>query len=239
MKLVVATVVRNEATRYLASALECWRDFADEVVVLDDGSEDWTVELCRESGATVYERPLSARRMWGDEGVVRAELYGHVMAAAPDWVLWLDADMCPSSDPRVHMEGADGLAFRLYDLWGLDPLVYRCDGLWKAHERHHPWAVSARCLPSVAEARYSDRGLHSGHLPLNVGVDAYRGLEHHCVMLHYGYASRGDRLSKEDAYLEYSEVLHPVERAHALSINREPLLERLPVVPDYVLERGG
>lgn len=230
MKLVVASVVRNEADRYLRSALDCWLDFADEVVVLDDGSTDGTVELCRSVGATVHER--EGAPLWGDEGRVRQELYGHVMASKPDWVLWLDADMCPSSDPRVHMDGCQGLAFRLYDLWG--PRVYRCDGLWKAHERHHPWAVNAWYLP--VDGRYSERGIHAGHLPLNHGVQAFRGLNEHCVLLHYGYADAGDRLEKEQRYLPLD--LHPVERAHALSINREATLAELEIVPDYELVRG-
>lgn len=239
---MVASVVRNEASRYLPSALECWFDFADEVVVLDDGSTDGTVELCRSAGALVYERDPFAPRLWGGESEARRELHGHVMDRSPDWVFYLDADMCVSSDPRPHLEGARGLAFRLYDIWGLDPLVYRCDApWWQAHTRHHPWAIRGDCLPSRLDVRYSGRGLHSGHLPVNydLGGWAWRGLnERHCVMLHYGYADAGDRVRKEAAYLELGPMLEPRERAHALTITREPELAALPVEPDYVLRRA-
>lgn len=243
MRLVVASVVRNEADRYLPSALECWLDFADAVVVLDDGSDDGTVEVCRSAGAVVHARPPGAPRLWGAESRARLELHRHVMAEDPDWVFYLDADMCVSCDPRPHLEGAVGLAFRLYDIWGLDPLVYRCDApFWQAHERHHPWAIRADCLPSAGEVRYSGRGLHSGHLPVNydLGGRHWRGLEpQHCVMLHYGYADEGDRLAKEAAYLALGSELKPRERAHALTINRGACVTTLPVEPEYVLRRGA
>ena len=236
MNLVVATVVRNEADRYLRSALECWSDFADTIVVLDDNSTDGTREVCWEAGPEVQVRGRShfAKPMWGDESTARAELYNAVLRCYPDWVMWLDADMVPSRNPRPFMEGCEGLAFRLYDLW--EPRRYRCDSYWQAHAKHHPWAVNAECLP--LKARYLDRGLHCGHLPLNTSVESYRGLnEEHCVLLHYGYMDAQDREDKAVAYLEQPD-LHPVERAHALSITRKPELKMLPVEPEYELRRG-
>lgn len=238
MKLVVACVARNEAHRYLRSALECWNDFADEVVLLDDCSEDGTAELAREAGAVVKVRDADAPRLWGAERAARAELYELAMSREPDWVFWLDADMCPSHDPRPHMEGAVGLAFRLYDLWSLDPLRYRCDGFWTAHDTHRPWAASAEILPE--EAKWPDRGIHTGHMPLNLGLNGrhWRGLEpQHAMLLHYGYVDPEERVEKAASYLDLDE-LHPVERAHAVSITRNALLAPLPVAPDYVLSRG-
>ena len=57
--------------------------FADEVVVVDSGSDDNTVELARAAGATVLEHPFEGhaeQKNWGLEQVRH------------DWVLVLDAD---------------------------------------------------------------------------------------------------------------------------------------------------
>jgi len=47
-KLTLSMVVHNEADRYLRRALEAHRAYIDEAVIIDDGSTDESVELCRE-----------------------------------------------------------------------------------------------------------------------------------------------------------------------------------------------
>lgn len=81
MSLTVAIVVLNEQQmlpRALASAA-----FADEVLIVDGGSTDATVEIARSAGARVVERPFDD---FARQRNVALE------AASTDWVLFLDAD---------------------------------------------------------------------------------------------------------------------------------------------------
>lgn len=74
-------IVRDEA-RTLDTALESVRTIADEVVVLDTGSTDRTVEIAEAAGATVH------RAAWNDDfAVARNACLQHVRG---EWVLWLD-----------------------------------------------------------------------------------------------------------------------------------------------------
>lgn len=74
-------IVQNEEER-LPAALRSVA-FCDEVVVVDGGSSDRTVELAREAGAKVIENP------WPGYGAQRNVALDH---ATSDWVLELDAD---------------------------------------------------------------------------------------------------------------------------------------------------
>src|SRR5258707_15581027 len=81
MPLSVAIITRNAASqleRCLASVA-----FADEVVVVDSGSTDGTVELAARRGARVI------RKEWLGFG---AQKQFAVEAAGHDWVLCVDAD---------------------------------------------------------------------------------------------------------------------------------------------------
>jgi tetratricopeptide (TPR) repeat protein len=81
--LSVSLIVRNEGHR-LASCLASLEGFADEIVVLDTGSDDDTMAVARRCGAAVHELPWP-----GDFAPARNHALGLVRG---DWVLVLDAD---------------------------------------------------------------------------------------------------------------------------------------------------
>ncbi len=69
--------------------------FADEVVVLDSGSDDRTVELAEAAGARVLTRPFddhARQKNWGLERLTH------------DWVLLLDADERVTPELRAEVE---------------------------------------------------------------------------------------------------------------------------------------
>ncbi|MFC1618615.1 glycosyltransferase family 2 protein, partial [Candidatus Neomarinimicrobiota bacterium] len=88
--LSVCMIVRNEA-RMLPGCLNSLTGVADQIVVIDTGSEDDTAKIARSFGAQVYDFP------WGDDfAAARNESIRH---ASGDWILWIDADerLLPSS----------------------------------------------------------------------------------------------------------------------------------------------
>ena len=81
--LSVCMIVKNEEEN-IGACLETVKDFADQVVVVDTGSIDRTVEIAEKYGTSVI------RSDWrGDFSYSRNISLDH---AASRWVLWLDAD---------------------------------------------------------------------------------------------------------------------------------------------------
>ena len=99
----VCMIVRNEAHN-LRPCLNSLRDLASEVIVVDTGSADDTVEIARELGARVYSFP------WIDDfAAARNE---SIRYATGDWIFWLDADDRPSAVAIAQLKraAASGLA---------------------------------------------------------------------------------------------------------------------------------
>jgi glycosyltransferase involved in cell wall biosynthesis len=80
-KLSVVTIALNEEH----NIIECLRSvqWADELIVVDSGSTDRTVELARSFPARVLQV------QWHGYGRTKNEALQH---ATGDWILWLDAD---------------------------------------------------------------------------------------------------------------------------------------------------
>jgi glycosyltransferase involved in cell wall biosynthesis/tetratricopeptide (TPR) repeat protein len=82
-RLSVCMIVKNEE-KFLAQCLESVRGLADQIVVVDTGSTDRTVEIAKEHGAEVHSF------QWCDDfSAARNAALEH---ARGDWVLILDAD---------------------------------------------------------------------------------------------------------------------------------------------------
>lgn len=225
--ITIATVARNEASRFLPRALDVWKRFSDRIVVLDDGSTDETPEICRNAGCEVYSEPAC---MFGQEWRARKRLF-ELATEGSEWVIWLDSDQILSCDPRPHLK-TPSVAFRVFDLWSED--TYRSDAWWTGHQRCWWRAIHA---PSYAETTpvWRERGWHSGHLPMNLPGPSYpTPIE--CSVLHYAYSSPALRERKAAMYEELGPHLTPSERFHASTIlTPDPCVKPLPFEPTWSL----
>ena len=82
-RITLCMIVRNEE-RFLGECLRRAQDVVDEIVIVDTGSTDRTIEIARSFGAKVIEEP------WADD--FSAPRNTGLRAATGDWVLALDAD---------------------------------------------------------------------------------------------------------------------------------------------------
>jgi tetratricopeptide (TPR) repeat protein len=95
VRVALAVIARNEE-EFIAGCLDSARAFVDEIIVLDTGSTDRTVEIARAHGARVEHFEWC-----NDFAAARNAAVDHVTA---DWVLMLDADerLAPESGALLH-----------------------------------------------------------------------------------------------------------------------------------------
>ncbi len=95
LRLSLCMIVRDEE-EMLPRSLAAVRDAVDEVVVVDTGSRDRTVEIARSFGATVIEREWT--------GSFAEARNASIEAATGDWLLFLDADevLDPADAPLLR-----------------------------------------------------------------------------------------------------------------------------------------
>ncbi len=94
MKLSFCIIVKNEATN-LPQCLASVENLVDEIIVLDTGSSDRTVEIAKEFGAQVYHFK------WCND--FSAARNASLKYATGDWILVLDADeiLVPEIIPQL------------------------------------------------------------------------------------------------------------------------------------------
>jgi glycosyltransferase involved in cell wall biosynthesis len=170
MRLSVVIITRNEA-QAIGDCLESVR-WADEIVVLDSGSSDATVSLCRGFGAKVVESGD-----WPGFGPQKNRAIGH---AGGEWVLSLDADERVTPELREEIRraiaSADADAYRM-------PRLSRYLTRYMRHSGWHPDHVVR--LFRRGRARFSDDLVHErlivegtvGTLEHPLVHEAFTGLE--------------------------------------------------------------
>jgi len=224
MNITIATTVKD-AGWFLERTLPCW-EWADRIVAVDNGSSDGTLDLLHQYKAEVhhYDTPMK-----GNEWKVRKVLYELAMLRS-DWVLWLDADQILASDPRKHLK-EPAVRFRVFDMWS--ETTYRDDAWWKGHVKAWWWGLYAPAFEGL-DAKWAERGWHSGHIPANIESLSYE-MPLECSVLHYAYFTEELRAKKQALYAELDPHLSPKEQFHAKTIGWKARQVELPFTPEYSL----
>jgi len=176
-RLSVALIVRNEAAN-LRACLDTVR-WADEIVVVDGGSDDDTVAIAREYTDKVY-----VERAWAGYGVQRQRAQAR---ATGDWILFVDADERVTPELRAEIERVVEADDRtaVYAV----PRLSFCFGRFIRHGGWYPDYV-VRLYPRE-RAHYDDAlvhekvvfgpGLRTVRLRGDLLHYTYRDLEHYLV----------------------------------------------------------
>ncbi|HVA09929.1 MAG TPA: glycosyltransferase [Acidimicrobiales bacterium] len=175
MFLSAALIVKDEE-RSLGRCLRSLTDVVDEVVVVDTGSTDGSVDIAESFGATVLHRPWD-----GDFSAARNHGLDHVHG---DWVLYVDADeyLAPTTRADVqralqHPEAHVAYRLRLRHRQGFTPYFeYR---IWRNRPDIRFWGVIHESVaPSIFRVAASE-SLKIGLAELLLEHDGYEGDQRH------------------------------------------------------------
>jgi hypothetical protein len=201
--ITLAMLMRNEADRYLERVLQHAAQYIDRAVILDDASEDHSVEVCRKVLQGIPLTLVSNKEpSFHNEIILRKQLWEMVVKTEPDWILVLDADeIFEDRAPAVLRELAQNrevyyYAFRLYDMWAEN--YYREDTYWNAHQWYRPFMV--RYLPDFRYV-WQETPQHCGRLPKN--ITELKGQASQLRLKHLGWLKPEDRLQK---YYRYKQL---------------------------------
>ncbi|MEP7181009.1 MAG: glycosyltransferase family 2 protein [Betaproteobacteria bacterium] len=201
-------VITRDASAQLAECLAS-APFAGEVVVVDSGSRDDTVEIARRCGARVVVRD------WQGFGAQKNFAVG---AAANDWVLCLDAD------ERVSPQLAAAIVAAMSAPAAPAYAMARCNrflGRWLRHGEGYPdWNTR---LFDRRHARWSDDPVHE-HVVADGPVARLAG-----DLMHLSAESLDAYLAKQNHYTTLqAEAMHARgERAGMARLVLSPLVRFL------------
>ncbi|WP_152393327.1 glycosyltransferase family 2 protein [Paenibacillus guangzhouensis] len=200
-KLTLTMVVKNEEKRFLRQILEEHRKYIDEAVIIDDCSEDNTIDVCLDALKGIPVRLVrNDVSKFNNEVDLRKQQWEETVKTDPDWILNLDADETFERQfaNKVHhllqQNEVDVFCFRLFDFW--NETHYREDQLWRSHLTYRPFLLRYR--PDFIY-KWRETPQHCGRIPENVFELSHRLSE--LRLKHFGWSKPEDRLDKYQRYL--------------------------------------
>ncbi|SUT97508.1 putative glycosyltransferase [Actinobacillus lignieresii] len=181
--LSVAMIVKNEA-QDLAKCLETVQGWVNEIIVLDSGSSDETVQIAESFGAKVY-----VNSDWQGFGKQRRLAQQYVTS---DYVLWLDADerVTPELKRSILQAVEKNEENTVYQ-------VSRLSEVFGKQIRHSGWYPDYVVrLYRTDFAKYGEELVHEKvHYPKNATVKKLTG-----DLLHFTYKDIHHYLVKSASY---------------------------------------
>jgi tetratricopeptide (TPR) repeat protein len=193
-RLSLCMIVKNEE-RFLRNCLESAKSVVDEIVIVDTGSTDSTLDIAREYGAIIVEHA------WNDDFAEARNV--SLEHATGNWALWLDADeeLAPGAGPAFRQAIAEAPAtigaylIKFHNWLSNTP---RKEGSEMAV--HH----ACRLFRRVPGVRFQGR-IHEQNLPslqaLGYGYTKKEGM----VIDHFGYT--GEIMSQRNKHERFIRML--------------------------------
>lgn len=221
--VTLSMLVKNEANRYLRKVLEHVSKYIDRAVILDDGSTDNTVEVCKEVFKDIPLTIVSNKvSQFNNEIKVRKQLWELTIGDNPDWILCLDADEIFEDKIKHEIKNIinqpyyDYYAFRLYDFW--DDEHYREDEYWSAHKYYRSFLIRYQ---DNFKYVWNETPVHCGRLPIN--IYNLPGAISDLRIKHLGWSNEKERIEKYDRYMK-----HDPEGKFGIMKQYESILDKMP-----------
>lgn len=220
MITISAVIITKNEERNIERCLKSLKNVADEIVVVDSGSTDATINICEQFGVRLVSHN------W--EGYSEQKNYANQLTTG-DWILSLDADEALSDQLRktltdLKQAGADTNA------------VYEVNRLtnFGGHWVHHcGWYPDARIrMWQRGGARWE------GSIHERLSFDTH----HHIIrlkgdLLHYSYYTLAELAERQPKYYQLAaeEAFQQGHRCHSAALVVKPVWT---FVRDYLI-RGG
>jgi len=217
MQPISATLITHNEERNIAEALQSL-SWADEIVIVDSGSEDATVDICRQYTDRVIHRDWT--------GYVDQKNFA-VEQARHDWIFSLDADERVSAELRGELQELAAQGFRSagYSI----PRVAYFMGRWI---RHGDWYPDCQLrLFDRKRGRWEGGRVHE-----SVKISEKPGVLNGEIY-HFTYRTLSDYLARLETYssLAATDYAQQGRSANLLKLLGHPLAA---FVRAYFLKRG-
>lgn len=182
---LTAVIISHNVADTIGNCLAALQKVADEILVLDSFSDDGTVEICRELGATLVPQEWL--------GYSATKNLGNSMARN-DWILSIDADEILSEELIFSIKN---LVPRGGHVYALDRLTNYC-GKWIKHCGWYPdWKVR---LFNRNDVRWQGEFVHETlAIPAHFEEIRLAG-----KLYHFSYKDSGDHLRRLEKYARLS-----------------------------------
>ena len=170
--------------------------FVDDICILDDGSTDRTVAICR--GFPKVRHLVRWPKSFFHEGIDRNVVLALMKDTQPDWLLFMDIDevfqdrVAGEVEAMMACEDVDVWGFRMLHFWR-DKRHFRMDGTWGNETQHH---VHPRLVRNSPGLYFPPQMMHGAHILGPQGKMVLSSI----LIKHFGYAYHDRVIEKYEMY---------------------------------------
>lgn len=227
--LIVGTLVYNEANKFLRRYLEGITKITNNLVIIDDGSTDGSLEICKQYTNNILQTDHLYQQ---NESSSKQLLWQECtkLCKDGDFILIQDSDeLYPESSLQYFQQAiqvanklqADGISVKLYDMWS--ETQYREEPPYWVANLHY-WT---RCVRYKENYTYywSNRKVHSESVPLN---SYFCSIPTKLQIKHMAYSTLELRQKK----VEFYNKLDP-QAQYGIKGQYDSILDENPILKDF------
>ena len=223
MEKISAVIICKNEERNIQRCLESL-DFVEEIVVVDSGSTDRTVEICKRFTDRVFYHP------WA--GYVEQKNYA-LAQATHEWVLSLDADEVVSAKLKGNIRKALKNNKGKYNGYRLNRHVYYL-GRWINHCWYPEYKIR---LFKKSKGEWVGKNLHERvklegkycDLPGDLNHYTYRNISQHlCTIDFFSSTAAKEKFEDGKSANLFTLLLHPVFQFFKLYVLKRGFLDGMP-----------